>query len=392
MRRYSANYVYTVTGDVIRNGIVGVDEDGKIVEIIDPHGEPLELSSTEFHNGVIVPGFINTHCHTELSHFRKKTSPGAGLSGFVEQIRNLRIDNKEEPQKAIDIAISEMYQQGVVAVADICNTSDSFYSKQRSTIRFVNLIEVLGLDSGIAEFIMERARFLKSFPDFKTGDFACITPHSTYTLSKTLWELAVKEMDENNIISIHYAESKQEEELTEKRTGALAQAFSSWGLTIEATPKGKPLDIVKSYLPSRGKVLFVHNTFLTKADAENLILNFPNAHFSFCPSSNLFIENTLPDVEMFFKLNASITLGTDSLASSPTLSILDQMKIIIKNFPSIPFSHILKWATQNGALALGFEKQLGSIEFGKSPGLNLIAPFDFNESKPTATSKVRKLI
>ncbi len=392
MRRFTANYVFTVTGNPIRNGIVGVNEKGEIVEVIEPGEEQIELASMEFHNGVIVPGFVNTHCHTELSHFKGKIDKETGLAGFVQQVRSLRIENTEEPENHIQQAIADMHRLGIVAVADICNTSNSFFAKQNCPIRFANLIEVLGLESEKADIILERARFLKDIPEQKASDFSCITPHSTYTLSKELWEILQKEIEANPLVSIHIAESKQEFDFTLQKRGQLAQTFSSWGFTINSTPQLKPIEIAIKYLPSSASILFVHNTFLMEEDARGLTNRFPKSTFVLCPESNLFIENSLPDIGMLRRLNACIALGTDSLASSETLSVFEQMQIISEYFPEIPFVEILSWATQNGAKALGFFNELGSIEVGKTPGLNLITAFDFSSMKPSVCSRVKRLV
>jgi len=392
MRRYSANYVFTNTDEPIRNGIIGVDVNGKIIEVIDPKGEPKELANTEFYNGVIVPGFINTHCHTELSHFKGKISPDTGLSGFVEQVRDRRIESTEEPEKFIESALDEMWRQGIVAVADICNTSDSFYPKQNSSIRFVNLIEVLGLDGEKAEAIIDRGRFLKTFPNFKPIDSAFLTPHSTYTLSQHLWEKLSDELLSSEVISIHLAESKSEIDLTLHRKGTLANTFQSWGFNVDSVPAGTAFDIVNRFIPRSKRVLFVHNTFLSKEEAVRLREGFSNPYFVLCPASNLFIENSLPDVSMLYELGLNITFGTDSLASAPNLSILHQLKIVTDNFPLIPFSDLLAWATINGAKALGMDREFGSIEIGKTPGLNLISPFDFTSMQVLGGSRVKRLV
>ena len=88
----------------------------------------------------------------------------------------------------------------------------------------------------------------------------------------------------------------------------------------------------------------------------------------------------------------NVTLGTDSLASNSTLSILEEMKVIVKSFGGISFDELLKWGTLNGAKALQTEDRFGSIEKGKIPGLNLISDFDFENMQLTEKSKVRVLV
>jgi cytosine/adenosine deaminase-related metal-dependent hydrolase len=392
MRRYSANYVFTNTGNPIRNGIVGVNDNGVVVEIIDPQGHEKELASTEFHNGVIVPGFINAHCHTELSHLKGRTQKGTGLAGFVSQIRDSRLKGEKLTDRHISDALIELKREGIVAVADICNTSDSYPSKQDNKIQFVNLIELLGLDSSMAEFMLERARNLQQISYETINSKAYLTPHSVYSISEKLWEKLGKDFGKSNLLSIHFAESKSEKQFTEQRSGEIAQNYLNWGLPLDDAPSGNPVEISKRYLPTQCNILFVHNTYLEREEALNLSAHFPRASFVLCPASNLYIERTLPNIPMLMDLKLNIVLGTDSLASSPTLSILDQMLIIQKHFRNIPFDEMLRWATINGANALGFNEKIGSIEFGKSPGLNLITNFDFGTFKPSDTSRVKRLV
>lgn len=392
MQRFSANYIFTNTGNPIRNGIVEVDDTGEVTQVIDPKGEERELASTEFHNGIIVPGFVNAHCHTELAHIKGKVEGGKGLASFVNSVRDYRLKGENFSQTSIEEAINELKRLGVVAVADICNTSDSFVAKENTSLQFINLIEVLGLDPQKANAIIDRARFLKNILEQGgTGD-CFITPHSTYSLSEELWKQLRKEFGVHQLISIHFAESEAEEMFTLNRNGAIANNYKSWGLPANTSPTGSLSDIVKEYIPKSATVLFIHNTFLSKEQIFEINTHFPKAYFVLCPESNLFLENRLPDIEMFYNLGVKVTIGTDSPASSASFSVFEQLKIIAQHFPSIPFADLLLWATSNGAKALNLDDSIGSIESGKTPGLNLISPFNFTSMKPLKSSLVRRLL
>ena len=80
----------------------------------------------------------------------------------------------------------------------------------------------------------------------------------------------------------------------------------------------------------------------------------------------------MPEYKKFIETNAKVTIGTDSLTSNWRLSILDEMKTILKYQSYLDFETVLKWATLNGAEALGFDNILGSIDIGKAPGINLL--------------------
>jgi len=110
------------------------------------------------------------------------------------------------------------------------------------------------------------------------------------------------------------------------------------------------------------KILLVHNTFSRKED-------ITDNYYCTCPKANLYIENSLPDYSIF---NAEkLCVGTDSLASNNSLSILDEIQIIKEN-SDFDLHTLLKIASKNGADALGFTT-LGTFEKGKSPGVNLIS-------------------
>jgi len=147
-------------------------------------------------------------------------------------------------------------------------------------------------------------------------------------------------------------------------------------------------------LPPENHLLLVHNTFTEKSDLGELRKNRPleNTWFALCPNSNLYIENQLPPIPLFQKEGLNICLGTDSLASNHQLSILAEMITIQQNFHEIELTELLTWATLNGAEALGINKDFGSFETGKKPGINLITGIDFKNMKLTKSSKVKRLI
>lgn len=392
MRRYSANYIFPINGSPIRNGVVVLDNSDCVVDIVDPKGEEQEFESMEFHNGVIVPGFVNAHCHLELSHLKGRLEQSTGIAGFVSQIRDLRRDEDSIINRAIKQAIATLEKNGTVAIGDICNTLDTLDEKQKSNIYFHNFIEIFGLNSSTAhERINSSIALLDSFR-FNRGSKS-LTPHSTYSISDNLWERINAELTKNaSVISIHYGESEQEYCLLKDRTGLLADSFKSIGIPINLPDCSSPLEVVKRYIPKSSKTLFIHNTFSGRDEIVQLINHFDDPYFILCPSSNLFIEGKLPDLPMLIDLNANIALGTDSFASSNTLSVFDQVMILLEKFPSLSFTKAIQWATLNGAKALNIDSMYGSFEQGKSPGLNLITDFDFNLMKPTAKSRVHRLI
>jgi len=120
------------------------------------------------------------------------------------------------------------------------------------------------------------------------------------------------------------------------------------------------------------RTLFVHNTLTTYKDIAAAKSWGKNVYWATCPNANLYIENRLPNYKYFLDAKANLTIGTDSLTSNWQLSVWEEMKTISRYQSYIDFSTMLQWATINGAKALGMEENLGSIEVGKTPGINLV--------------------
>lgn len=393
MRRYSANYIFPVTQQPIKNGIVEVDDNGKVLNIIIPNEEFREIHSTEFHNGVIVPGFVNAHCHIELSHLKDQLPRGLGLPGFIKAVAEHRTNDSSVIFKSICDSIKELEFTGTVAVGDICNTTDTLNFKLSSKINFYNFIEVFGINPSKSDFVISAANIIKDSFESSYNGFTSITPHSTYSLSNVLWEKLSKEIEKtDSSVTIHYGESMAEYEFLSKGTGLLLERYNALGVPFDVPMGLSPKHMVMTRIPKNAEVLFVHNTFAAIDELLELSKFFRKATFVTCPESNLIIEGQLPNLSAMAQSGLRIAIGTDSLASATTLSMLYHINLLLNNYPNITFAEILKWATLNGAEALQFAHKFGSIDIGKTPGLNLITHFDFNNMRPTANSTVKRLV
>ena len=138
-------------------------------------------------------------------------------------------------------------------------------------------------------------------------------------------------------------------------------------------------------------LLLVHNTYTTTDDLSKVAEYNSQVSYCLCPNANLYIENRLPDIKLLGAADQLMVLGTDSLASNWTLSILDEMKTISASDPSIELATLISWATNNGAKFLGVDSELGSFEKGKRPGINLIYNVDLENIAISQRSKVRVL-
>ncbi len=395
MRKISANYIFPVSGKPLHNGIIVVGDMGEILDLIDTNGKLADAEKLEFYNGIIVPGFVNTHCHLELSHLKGKIDMYTGLPGFIEQLVKTRNANPDEIHSNIELADFNMKHEGIVAVGDISNNSDSFFQKQISSIKYHTFIEIYGSENTTAESRFNSGqKLLDDAINFYSLQ-ASIAPHAPYSMSNELLKLIANfTTNSNATISIHNQETLSENEMFITKSGALFDMLCKLGSDYsEWTPTRKnSLESVIKYFPQHIKTLLVHNTYSTLKDFADATNHFSEVYWCLCPNANLFIEQTLPDIFSMYKTKLKMTIGTDSLASNTKLSVLSELFTIQKHFPQIPLSEIIQWATLNGANALGFSNTLGSFDLTKIPGINLIENVDLQNMKLTDKSSVKVLV
>lgn len=389
MKSFRADYVFPVYADPIKNGIVTVDDQGKIIAVSDsnkpPGGHVQQVS------GVICPGFVNTHCHTELSHLKNKVKPQGGLVNFIKDIQALRNTDQQEVLDAIAKADQEMYDNGIVAVGDISNTNNSVAMKKQSKLYYHTFVETFGFLPEKATEVFEKALALLN--EFKPGSCS-VTPHAPYSVSKELFKLIKKHSDaaDENLLSIHNQECEDENKFYRYKLGAFLELYEHFGMDISYF-KPQARNSVQSIIPllsNKQKVLLVHNTCTNLKDIYFIKRFDRKINWCFCPNANLYIEGRLPKIDLFVDQGFNITLGTDSLASNSKLCLLSEMRAIQQKFPSISLPRLVEWGTRNGAEYLGIDDEKGTLEAGKTPGLNLISGLD--GFKITPETKVKKLI
>lgn len=397
MRRIAATYIFPVNRPPVKKGILTCENDGTVIGISDTGGNISEESGLEYYSGVLVPGFVNAHCHLELSFLKNKIPEKTGIGGFVGHINRLRNIDTEKAEPEMQKADRQMQASGIAAVGDISNSIKSLGIKTKSEIFYHTFVETFGFHPSRAERAFNIAQFVCD--EFHENELAAsIVPHSPWSVSFPLFEKIVQNATtEKSILTIHNQESRAEAQFFSNGTGPIASHLqNNLGIDIShwQPSKKSSLSSILNFIPKENHLLLVHNTFTPKQDIDELKKRRPveNTFFVLCPNSNLYIENQLPPVDLFREEKLNICLGTDSLASNHNLSILDEMVTLQTNFPEIELKELIGWACLNGARALQIDRQFGSFETGKKPGVNLITGIDFRNMKLTEKSKVKRLI
>lgn len=391
MKYFSAQYIFTNSGNPLKRGVICTEDDGTIISVEDSKGRLSEKHSVEFYNGIIVPGFVNCHCHLELSYLKDEIPPESGLASFLMAVNTIRNSLKKDVTKAIEEADNEMFREGIVLCADICNNASTFLVKKKSRIKYLSLLEVFGIDSSRAEARMnEILEVAKKAEEMDLPHW--LVPHSVYSVSLPLFRLIKNHSSENKVTSIHFMETADEEQLLEKHSGSLMENYKKFLLPVFDLNLAKDhITAVTEEMSSSGNLVLIHNTFV-RSDQIKQLNKRTGIYWCLCPRSNLHIEKKMPPVDVMSAENCNIVIGTDSLSSNSSLSILEELKTIQLHFPSFSLETLIGWATINGAKSLGDEKQTGSIEPGKKPGLILLKNTDLVNLKLLPGTTARRLI
>ncbi len=401
-RKFTADFIFNGHQLLADQQAIITDDKGCILDIM-----PLQDAGDEIQqlNGLICPGFINAHCHIELSHLKGLIPEGGGLVNFVQQVITQRKASEKTVRQAIEDAAAEMYKSGIVAVGDICNTANSIHHKKNGPLYWHNFIEVSGfVDAAAAKRLDEMGEVYEQFKEMgerrlmiddrlptggkrqpTTADRppkadmvqTVFSPHSPYSVSKKLFQL-INEQTAGQLITIHNQECVAENDLYLHKTGSFLELYKNFGIDISGF-ESTGLTSLQSWLPyftRQQSIILVHNTFTCQADIDfiskyiNIHKNNSSIYHCLCINANLYIEQQAPPINLLRANNCTILIGTDSYASNRQLNMLEEIKSIqLATYNSIPLQEMLGWATINGAKALQVDHVFGSFEKGKKPGL-----------------------
>ncbi len=373
--RLEQNKVLILKGNGVVENIIPATEAGEGVEYI---------------SGLLTPGFINCHCHLELSHMKGLIPEATGLVDFVFKLITQRHAAPEEILAGIKSGEDEMLSSGIVAVGDICNNVLTLSQKRKQRIDYYNFIESSGWLPSVAETRFNSVyALLNAFSELSAPHhFSSIVPHAPYSVSKELWTL-ITPFFKNRVVSMHNQETVSENQFFEEGKGDFNRMYTLMKIDNKHhIPTGKSsLQSSFNYLQAASQILLVHNTCTQQRDLDYIRLSGRTkpTWFCLCVNANLYIEKALPPLQLIRDNGFPIVLGTDSLASNHHLSLVEEIKTIQNNWPQIPLEEILKWATLNGAKALGMDQKLGSLQKGKQPGI-------LNLSGSGASLTVKKII
>jgi cytosine/adenosine deaminase-related metal-dependent hydrolase len=395
-RKFKADYLHLGGGMSGSDRVLITTAEGAVQAVVpvDDAGEGVEVFE-----GLLCPGFINCHCHLELSHLRGVIPEGTGLVDFLSMViaRRGGSEGRGQPDggaeaiaAAIAAAEQEMLDNGIVAVGDICNTTNTLVYKRGRRLLYRNFIETMGFigSSAADRFAVSRMVF-EAFEDAFPG-LNSIVPHAPYSVSPALFRL-IAGFGDGRLLTMHSQETEAENEWMLAGTGAFRRLYKSLGLDVAwfgGTGK-RSLESVLPFFQPEQPMILVHNVATGEVDLEKAG-RWTNLYFCLCPNANRFISGKLPDVEMLVSRGCRLVVGTDSLASNHGLSVLAELRTLQEAYPALGTGTLLDWATSRGAAALQMEDRFGSFEPGKMPGVLLLQGLEGD--RLAAGTTVRRLV
>lgn len=371
---YCADYLLPITSPPIENAALAVEDDvilavGTRAEVMPPLKGQFRV--VECGRAAILPGFVNTHAHLELSVMR----------GFLEErdfhswIRKL-IAARSRLSK-VDLQISALFgaveaaRGGVTTLADTGESGAALYGLYESGLRGVVFQEVFGPRPEQAESSLEGLK--ERVAELKARSTALIeigiSPHAPYSVSPELYRLAsTYALEEGLKVAVHAAESKAEDELVRCGSGVFAQSLKQRGIAY------RPSRSVTSYLAATGILetspLLIHMVRICAEDLD--VLKSYGCKIAHCPKSNAKFGHGRAQVERMLEAGLRVGLGSDSVASNNSMDMLEEARFMyLLHSASLQDSNwmtarqILSLITLKGAEALGVDSLTGSLEAGK---------------------------
>jgi cytosine/adenosine deaminase-related metal-dependent hydrolase len=379
MIRYRAAWILPIAEPPIHNGWIAVDR-GRIAAIGRPAAEyPSNIPEEDLGEVAVLPGVVNAHTHLELSYLRDEVPPAPDFVSWIRRVvaaRRLRPDARSrEIVDALEAGIDEAVANGTALVGDISNTLVTYDPLARSLLGGVVFYELIRFNvQDPVAFVEQAERQLEALAPTERVR-PSLAAHAPYSVAPLVLRAIRRAVDRDPFApcSVHLSESAEEVEFIKSGGGpwrAFLEELGTWEPSW-VPPGVSPVQ----YLDDTGfldaRVLAVHGVQMTPADLTRLATR--GATLVTCPRSNGHTGAGAPPLEDFYASGVHVAVGTDSLASAPDLNLFAELATMRALAPTVPASALLESATREGARALGFDADYGTIEPGKRARLLAVA-------------------
>ena len=355
-----AKYVMSNSRTIIENGAVAI-QGSQIVDV----GRYLAIQNSgtapiyDLGEAVLMPGLVNAHAHLDLTSSADSVQRTPKFTDWILQIVGKRTPLTIEP--SVREGVQQSLAGGATTVGDIDGTGNSAQILRDTPIRKVVFFEVLGFSGErTATGLARLATYLASPPVPDSLLTPALSPHAPYSTSADIYRECVMS---NLPVCTHIAETKEELEFLSRGTGAFLDYLEAFGISTAewSPPQLTPVQYIGTLGILRKNSLLAHCNYLTDTDVAMLAES--GASVVFCPRSHHYFYHTDHPVAQLIEKGINVAIGTDSLASNWSLSLLDELRFLARTQPYIRPETLLDMVTYNGAKVLGLA-QVGRLEKG----------------------------
>jgi cytosine/adenosine deaminase-related metal-dependent hydrolase len=376
----------------VEGGFVTISGDRIVDAGLRPHGG---ARIDDLGDVALLPGLINAHTHLEFSDLAQPLGrPGMNFVEWIRLVIARRSTDATHQAAAVAKGMRECLAAGVTTVCDITTADASVYADLPPGPDVVAFLEVIGFSQARAVSALAAAEdrlrtsqaVVLSAPHVvKIG----LSPHAPYTVNLRLLLRLVHLARKNDVpLAMHIAESPDELELLLSRSGPFRDLLEERSMWDEdsLTARGKPFDYLL-HLALAPRWLVIHGLHLAEKEVQWLVQCHSRGSLVFCPRTHAYFNGNRYPLENRLRAGIRVVLGTDSRASTPDLSVLNEARHAAAEHPKVAPYRFLEMATLNAAEALGLSESVGSITPGKLANLTAI-PLDPRHTAPPAEAIV----
>ncbi len=371
-----ARYVVPVCSEPIKNGAIRI-EHGRIVEV-GPARKVCGKPSTDFGDAIILPGFVNAHTHLELSAWADKVPPDADFTRWLERLRHATTASPEEPDfaEAARTGAKLSLAAGVTTVGDITSRPRAVRpALAHGPLRVVSYGEVIAVGT-IRGRLAERLEAATDASCLSDRLTPAISPHAPYTIEADGIAACLDSAERLQMrMCMHLAESRDEEQYTTHGDGPLRDYLQRLGIWDDAVtcPKLRPIPYAHKLGALGPQTLLAHCNYVTDGDIQ--LLATTRTHVVYCPRTHAAFSHPPHRFRDMLRAGVNVCIGTDSLASNPSLSILDELRFLAQQYPTLDKQSLLEMATVRGANALHVDDQNRQLSPGSDADVTIV-PLD----------------
>jgi aminodeoxyfutalosine deaminase len=377
MTLYTARHIFPVSAEPIADGAVATG-DGRIVAV----GAAADLRErhpgaqlVDLGDSALIPGLVNAHTHLELTHHATYVRENLPLIEWIGSlVRYSRTRTPDEFARAAQAGVEMLRASGTVAVGEICTFGQSVRPLVESGLYGTVFYELLSPDPAQAGDLLRKGQqqidqWRREYPQSRIR-FG-LAPHTLYTVSAELLRAVAEWCRAEDVpLTIHAAESPAETQFLRDTTGPIAELLypgAGWPLHPERVPGISPIAYLDRLGILEAKPLLAHGVQVGEDDVARIVNS--GAAVAHCPRSNTRLHCGCLPYALYHAAGVRLALGTDSLASSPTLAVWDDAVAandLHSSAGEAPTpAELLLLATLGGADALGLADELGTLAPGK---------------------------